>query len=109
TVTGSASTHQRSPANGRSSSVQPSGSTQVSQDGPLAPVASPTARARNATPSTPTARPRAGRELGRDQADAGEREAAGADGQRERGRAGARQPEDRQDQAQQADQDRVGQ
>src|SRR6185437_3420446 len=63
TVTGSASTHQRSPANGRSVSVQPSGSTQVSQDGPLAPAASPTARARNATPSTPIARPRAARAL----------------------------------------------
>src|SRR6185437_1698057 len=60
-ATGSASTHQRSPANGRRVSVQPSGSTQVSQDGPLAPVASPTARARNATPSTPIARPRAAR------------------------------------------------
>jgi len=30
--------HQRSPANGPKVSVQPSGSTQVSQDGPLAPV-----------------------------------------------------------------------
>ncbi len=60
-ATAAPSTHQRSPANGRRVSVQPSGSTQVSQDGPLAPVASPTARARNATPSTPIARPRAAR------------------------------------------------
>ena len=37
-ASGSASTHQRSPPNGRSVSVQPSGSTQVSQDGPLAPA-----------------------------------------------------------------------
>ena len=61
TASGSASTHQRSPAKGRRVSVQPSGRTQVSHAGPPAPAESPTARARNDAPSTPNTRPRAAR------------------------------------------------
>jgi hypothetical protein len=58
---GKARTSQRSAANGRVSSAQPTGESHVSQDSPCRPPESPIARSRNVTPSTEIASPLAPR------------------------------------------------
>ena len=63
TASGRLSTHQSRAANGWVNWIQPSGDSHDSQDGPLAPTASPTPRSTKATPRAPSAIPRAVRAL----------------------------------------------